>query len=120
MLQGLRTIVYPITDAAEAKRFYSALTGVEPYFDQPFYIGYNVGGYELGLDPNGKPNAAQSASTYWGVANIESAHAKALAIGGKPGSAIQDVGDGIKVATIVDPFGNHVGLIENPHFKLLT
>jgi predicted enzyme related to lactoylglutathione lyase len=108
-----------VTDAAKAKEFYTALTGVEPYFDQPFYIGYNVGGYELGLDPN--PNRSASTDgplTYWGVANIEEGLRHAIAVGGKPHHEIQDVGEGIKLASVLDPFGNVVGLIENPHFKI--
>lgn len=121
MLQGLRTVGYPVTDAAKAKEFYSALTGTEPYFDQPFYIGYNVGGYELGLDPN--PHRSPSGSmegpvAYWGVENIEAAYGRALEIGARPHLPIQDVGDGIKIVSVLDPFGNVVGLIENPNFKL--
>ncbi|MDP4198274.1 MAG: VOC family protein [Bacteroidota bacterium] len=120
MLQGLRTVIYPVSDAAKAKKFYNALTGAEPYFDQPFYIGYNVGGYELGLDPNPKKQASgpmEGPLTYWGVANIEEAYANILAIGARPHLPIQDVGEGIKVASVLDPFGNAVGLIENPGFK---
>ncbi len=118
MLKGLRTVGYPVTDLTQAKAFYTALTGTVPYFDQPFYVGYNVGGFELGLDPNGTPAAAPGGPlAYWGVANIESAHEAAVALGAKPHLPIQDVGDGIKVASVLDPFGNVVGLIENPHFK---
>ena len=119
MLLGLRTIGYPITDISRAKEFYNALTGTTPYFDEPFYIGYNVGGYELGLDPNRTPSATTDGSlTYWGVEKIDAAIEHALAIGATPHLPIQDVGGGIKIASVLDPFGNVVGLIENPHFKL--
>ena len=117
MLKGLRTTVYPITDTAKAKEFYSALAGVKPYFDEPYYIGYNVGGFELGLDPNRKPSTTTAGPiNYWGMDHIATAHAKTLAIGAKPHLPIQDIGDGIKVASVLDPFGNVVGLIENPNF----
>lgn len=49
---GLRTTIYPVTDLAKAKAWYSAVLGVKPYFDEPFYVGFNVGGFELGLDPD--------------------------------------------------------------------
>jgi predicted enzyme related to lactoylglutathione lyase len=121
MLKGLRTIIYPVTDLAQAKEFYSALTGTIPYFDQPFYVGYDVGGYELGLDPNQTPaTSTNGPCTYWGVDIIESALHSVLAIGAKPHTPITDVGDSIKVATVLDPFGNVVGLIENPHFKIIV
>jgi predicted enzyme related to lactoylglutathione lyase len=118
MLKALRTTVYPITDTRQAKDFYTSLTGIEPYFDEPYYIGYNIGGFELGLDPNRKPSTTTDGPiAYWHVDNIANAHAKALDIGAKPHLPIQDVGDGIKVASVLDPFGNVVGLIEDASFK---
>lgn len=51
MLQGLRTVVYGVQDIVAAKAWYREVLGIEPYFDQPFYVGFHVGGYELGLDP---------------------------------------------------------------------
>jgi predicted enzyme related to lactoylglutathione lyase len=120
MFQGLRTVIYPVADVAQAKAWYSAILGQEPYFDQPFYVGYNVGGYELGLDPNADraPSSASGPTTYWGVANIEQALTRLLSLGAVERAAIQDVGDGIRVATVADPYGNSVGIIENPHFSL--
>jgi predicted enzyme related to lactoylglutathione lyase len=120
MFQGLRTVIYPVADAAQAKAWYSAILGQEPYFDQPFYVGYNVGGYELGLDPNADraPSSGTGPTTYWGVANIDQALARLLSLGAVERAAIQDVGDGIKVATVADPYGNSIGIIENPHFSL--
>jgi catechol 2,3-dioxygenase-like lactoylglutathione lyase family enzyme len=118
MLQGLRTVIYPVSDAQKAKEFYTALTGVEPYFDQPYYIGYNVGGFELGLDPNRAVSKSEGGQLgYWHVANIEEAHARALSIGAKKRGDIQEVGEGIKVVAVEDPFGNPIGLIEDPSVK---
>jgi len=120
MLQGLRTVIYGVNDIARAKAWYSQALGAAPYFDEPFYVGFNVGGYELGLDPNTQPNSAENAGVvaYWGVEDIAAEFKRLLEIGGKEHSVVRDVGDGIQVATLIDPFGNIIGLIHNPHFKL--
>lgn len=120
MLQGLRTVIYGVSDIARAKAWYSQALGIAPYFDEPFYVGFNVDGYELGLNPNVPPNSAENAGVvaYWGVEDIATEFKRLLEIGGKEHSAIQDVGDGIQVASFLDPFGNIIGLIHNPHFKL--
>lgn len=117
---GLRTIIYPAPDLDQAKAWYTSILGLEPYFDQPFYVGYNVGGYELGLDPDApsKTRSDAGAVTYWGVPNAQEALARLLSLGATKRSGLQDVGEGIRVATVFDPFGNIFGLIENPHFKL--
>ena len=116
MLQGLRTVIYPTTELAKATAWYTQVVGHAPYFNEPFYVGFNVGGYELGLlpQPSGTPGGVV---TYWGVADIEAEHARLAALGATPHSPITDVGEGIRVATLRDPFGNEFGLIENPHFK---
>lgn len=113
MLQGLRTTIYRVDNLARATAWYRQLLGCAPYFDQPFYVGFNVGGYELGLIPDG-----DGAGTYWGTANIDAEFARAIALGAKVHAPISDVGEGIRVASVKDPFGNIVGLIENPHFKI--
>lgn len=120
MFQGLRTVIYGAPDLSAAKAWYSQILGFAPYFDEPFYVGFNVGGYELGLDPNhaAGTGADAGAVAYWGVANANSAFARLVELGAKELSAVADVGDGIRVATLSDPFGNTFGIIENPHFKL--
>jgi predicted enzyme related to lactoylglutathione lyase len=115
---GLRTTVYHVTDLAKAKAWYSQVLGVAPYFDEPFYVGFNVGGFELGLDPDtseGKPGPG-GAVTYWGVENADRALERLKKLGIEAASPVRDVGGGIRVATVTDPFGNVFGLIENPHF----
>jgi predicted enzyme related to lactoylglutathione lyase len=114
---GLRTVVYAAPDLDALKAWYTNILGFGPYFDQPFYVGFNVGGYELGLDPDA-PVQTGSTVTYWGVANIEAAHEHVLSLGATVHTPITDVGDGIMVATVVDPAGNVLGLIKNPHFSL--
>jgi len=115
---GLRTVIYHVPDLQRAKAWYSSTFGVQPYFDEPFYVGFNIGGFELGLDPDTKgvkPGPGGSVA-YWGVKNVEEAVAHFTRSGASLKSPIQDVGEGIRVATVVDPFGNLMGLIENPHF----
>ena len=114
---GLRTVIYAAPDLSSTKEWYAKALGIEPYFDEPFYVGFNVGGYELGLDPHAQV-ADGSTLTYWGVATIGDAWQHLLKLGATVHSDIQDVGDGIKTAAIRDPFGNVVGLIENPHFSM--
>jgi predicted enzyme related to lactoylglutathione lyase len=91
---------------------------VAPYFDEPFYVGFSIGGYELGLDPDagGAPPGPGGGLAYWGVEAIDPAVAHFVAHGAVVRAAARDVGGGIKVATVADPFGNAIGLIENPHF----
>ena len=117
---GLRTAIYAAPNLNAAKAFYSQLLGRDPYFDQPFYVGFNVGGYELGLDPNAAPMDGQNpgAVVYWGVENCEKSLEKLIALGAKTRENVRDVGESIKVATVFDPFGNVFGIIENPHFSL--
>ena len=119
MFQGLRTVIYRAGDLARAKEWYATLLGFGPYFDQPFYVGFNVGGYELGLDPEAATAAAgDSVVTYWGVADAHASLARLVELGARERDPVRDVGGGILVATVEDPFGNVVGIIENPHFKL--
>jgi len=119
-LLGLRTVIYHVPDIDRAKAWYSSVLGIEPYFDQPFYVGFNVGGFELGLDPDpdsGSPGAGGTAA-YWGVADAAAAHARFVELGAKEHGGVRDVGGDIRVAQLEDPFGNLFGIIENPHFAL--
>jgi predicted enzyme related to lactoylglutathione lyase len=115
MLLGLRTAIYPAPDLARARDWYSELLGIKPYFDQPFYVGFAVGGFELGLLPDGVPGR-QGPQPLWGVANADSAWQRLLALGATALEPVNEVGEGIRVAAVLDPFGNRLGIIENPHF----
>jgi predicted enzyme related to lactoylglutathione lyase len=117
MIQGLRTILYAAPDLEKAKAWYSQVLEREPYFDQPFYVGYEVGGFELGLVPDAKTGAGGTVA-YWGVADADAAFARLLELGATSQEAVNDVGDGIRVGTVLDPFGNAFGIIQNPHFDL--
>ena len=120
MFLGLRTASYYAPDLDAAKAWYSKLLGIEPYFDEPFYVGFNVGGYELGLNPDAEAgfSGLGGGVPYWGVESAEDGYAKLIAAGATSLGPVQDVGGGIKVAVVKDPFGNALGIIENPHFAL--
>ena len=119
MFLGLRTVVYKVGDLDLGKNWYRKALGIAPYFDEPFYVGFQVGGFELGLDPDtskDKPGPG-GVTAYWGVENADKALAHLQEMGAKVHAAVQDVGEGIRVASVSDPFGNVFGIIENPHFK---
>lgn len=115
MILGLRTAIVPTPDLAAGKAWYSAAFETPPYFDEPFYVGFAIGGFELGLIPDGEPGQS-GAQPYWGVADIEAEVARLLAAGAQPGQPVTDVGGGIRVGSVLDPFGNALHLIQNPHF----
>ncbi len=121
MFQGLRTVIYHVDDLAKAKAWYSQALGIKPYFDQPFYVGFNVGGFELGLDPDmSGVSKGSNAVAYWGVKDAAKSYKRMLELGAKKHSEVKDVGDGVRVATVTDPFGNIFGIIENPYFKIAS
>jgi|ERR1041384_7523948 predicted enzyme related to lactoylglutathione lyase len=118
MFKGLRTVVYKVDDIGQAKEWYQKMLGIAPYFDEAFYAGFSVGGYELGLDPDmAGVTRGNNHIAYWGVPNCEDAYASMLEKGAEPHEEPKDVGGGIIVATVKDPFGNIFGIIENPFFK---
>ncbi len=119
MILGLRTFIAHVRpdQLAVAKAWYTQFVGAPPYFDQPFYVGFNVGGFELGVHPEGEPGPGGTVA-YWGTADIAAEVARAASLGATVAQPVQDVGEGIKVATIADPFGNLIGLIQNPHFDV--
>ena len=118
MLQGLRTVIYKVPDLDAAKAWYSRILGVAPYFSEPFYAGFQVGGFELGLDPDmGTAVPGGAIVAYWGVADADAELARMLAQGAQAHEPVTEVGGGIRVAAVKDPFGNVFGVIENPHFS---
>jgi predicted enzyme related to lactoylglutathione lyase len=116
LILGLRTAIYPVSDLNSAKDWYSRVLGLTPYFDQPFYVGFAVGGFELGLLPRGR-SGTSGAQPLWGVENVDEELARFVGLGGVVLEPVTDVGEGIRVAAIRDPFGNRFGLIENPNFR---
>ncbi len=119
-LHGLRTVGYKVADIAKAKEWYTKVLGIAPYFDEPFYVGYNIGGYELGLQPEDGAETPKVANVvaYWGVDDVQEAYEYLISNGATPFEDPMDVGGDIKVATVFDPWGNAFGVIYNPHFAL--
>jgi predicted enzyme related to lactoylglutathione lyase len=118
MLLGPRTVIYKVADLARAKAWYSETFEIAPYFDEPFYVGFNDGGFELGLDPDfatQHPGPGGSVA-YWGVRDLRSVLGDLESRGVVVRNPLEEVGEGILVAAVSDPFGNTIGLIENPHF----
>lgn len=117
--QGLRTTIYKVEDLAAAKNWYARVFGIQPYFDEPFYVGFNIAGYELGLLPASTTGPkTENVLSYWGVADITDAYDKMISQGATELEQPNDVGGGIKVALVKDPWQNVIGLITNPHFQL--
>ena len=119
MLGGLRTVVFHVADLQKAKDWYGRVLEKAPYFDEPFYVGFNVAGYELGLVPlESEPanNRHGGSVTYWAVPDADAALARLLELGATLQEPAMDVGDGIRLGAVLDPFGNALGVIYNPHF----
>lgn len=113
MLQKLRTVIYHVSDLAAAKAWYTAVTGVHPYFDEPFYVGFDINGYELGLDPSMTHiKEGNHTESYWAVENAQAAVDKFVAHGASLVQGVTNVGGPIYVAIVADPFGNHIGFIQ--------
>lgn len=113
MFKKLRTVIYHVSDIAAAKEWYSKATGIPPYFDEPFYVGFDINGYELGLDPDTAHTVAGNQSvSYWAVDDAAAASERLTAIGATLVQPRTNVGGPIHVAVVEDPFGNHIGLIE--------
>ena len=117
---GLHTLGYKVPDLQKAKEWYTKVLGIEPYFDEPFYVGFNVGGYELGLQPveGEQPVLGTNSTTYWGVEDVRKEYTRLLELGATAYEEPADVGGDIVVAGVKDPWGNLFGIIYNPHFKL--
>jgi predicted enzyme related to lactoylglutathione lyase len=112
--QGIKTVLHPVSDLARAKAVYTALLGVEPQHDAPYYVGYDLEGEHVGLVPGGGPQGMTSPVTFWEVPDIEAKLAEVTAAGAKVTEAAHDVGGGRLVATVADPDGNVLGLLQDP------
>jgi len=117
---GLRTTCYKVGDLEKAKAWYSEAFGTAPYFDEAYYVGFNIGGYELGLLPEENPTSdkAEGVVSYWGVNDIENVYKHLLEQGAIEHEKPTNVGGELMVASVKDPWGNIVGFIYNPEFKL--
>jgi predicted enzyme related to lactoylglutathione lyase len=113
MFKKLRTVIYHVNDLPTAKEWYIKATGIQPYFDEPFYVGFNINGFELGLDPDTSTIVAGNQTiSYWQVDDAEKTIDHLLSLKGILIQPKTNVGGDTNVAIVSDPFGNHIGLIE--------
>ena len=110
---GIKTVLHPVADVATAKPLYTALLGIEPQTDEPYYVGYELPGQHVGLLPNGGPQGLTSPVAYWEVADIDAKVAELTAAGATVRDAVQEVGGGRRVATVTDTDGNVLGLLQD-------
>ncbi len=111
--EGIKTVLHPVSDLDAAKAVYAALLGVSPQADAPYYVGFDAAGQHIGLLPGGGPQGMTSPVAYWHVSDIEAKLAEVTAAGAKVKEAARDVGGGRLVATVTDPDGNVLGLIQD-------
>ncbi|MEU6259885.1 VOC family protein [Streptomyces sp. NPDC047043] len=114
MTAGLKTIIYPVKDIARAKALFGALLGVEPYADEPYYVGFKDAGQDVGLDPNGHAKGMTGPVPYWHVEDIRGRLAALVEAGAEVLQDVQDVGGGRLIAFVKDTDGNLVGLLQDP------
>ncbi|HWE66303.1 MAG TPA: VOC family protein [Acidimicrobiales bacterium] len=114
MNEGIKTLVVPVKDIAQAKALYSTLLGVEPYTDEAWYVGFRLGGLEVGLDPNGHRQGMTGPVAYSYVDDIEKTVQSLVEAGAVTNQAATDVGGGMLRALVTDADGNVIGLIQPP------
>ena len=110
--QGAKTLLHPVSDVEKAKAVYAALLGTPPQTDDPYYVGYEAEGQQIGLVPN-RGEGATSPVAYWHVSDIEAKLAEVTAAGATVKEPARDVGGGRLVATVTDPDGNVLGLLQD-------
>jgi predicted enzyme related to lactoylglutathione lyase len=113
MTSGIRTVIYPVKDLAQAKMLYGKLVGVEPYMDEAYYVGFNVAGQDVGLDPHGHSQGMTGPVGYWHVDDIEKSLKALLEAGAEAQQEVKDVGGGKLIASVKDADGNVIGLIQS-------
>jgi predicted enzyme related to lactoylglutathione lyase len=111
--QGIKTVLHPVSDLAKAKEVYTALLGVPPQNEGSYYVGFEAGGQHIGLVPDGGPQGMTSPVAYWHVSDIEAKLAEVTAAGATVQDPAHDVGGGRLVATVTDPDGNVLGLLQD-------
>ena len=114
MSDGIKTIIFPVSDLAAAKAIFTELVGAEPYADAPYYVGYRIGDQEIGLDPNGHKSGMTGPIGYWQVEDVQATLDVLLKSGAETVSEPRDVGGGTLIATVRDADGNVIGLRQSP------
>lgn len=118
LMKGLYTAIQIVPDLEAGIRWYANAFGIEPYFSAPSYVGFNIRGFELGLMPAVEGTVAGPGGTlaYWGVDDAKEAYTRLLGLGARARNELEDVGEGILIGDLLDPWGNVLGIIENPNF----
>ncbi|MCT7373748.1 VOC family protein [Chelativorans salis] len=111
MSHGIKTVVYPVRDIAQAKTLYRELLGVNPHTDQAYYVGFRVGDQEIGLAPSGHETGM---TAYHHVDDIEQSLKSLVAAGGQIQQEAKNVGGGRLIATVKDADDNVIGLLQDP------
>ncbi|MDA8357793.1 MAG: VOC family protein [Actinomycetota bacterium] len=111
--EGIKTVLYPVSDLAKAKAVYSALLGADPQVDSPHYVGFDAEGQHIGLVPAGGPQSPATPVAYWHVEDIEAKLTEVTGAGARVQDPAREVGGGRLVATVTDPDGNPIGLIQD-------
>jgi lactoylglutathione lyase len=112
-MSAVNTLIYPVADLDTAKRVFTALLGAQPHTDQPYYVGYNVDGQELALDPNGHRKGLTGATPFWAVDDLEATVAALVEAGATVTQQPTDVGGGRRTASLADADGNMIGLMQD-------
>jgi len=116
---GLRTVAYEVNDLNRAVAWYTRVFGVEPYANTTGYVGFSIRGFELGLMPERKDSLkGNNVLAYWGVEDVDAEYARLVRLGAQENTPLINVGGGIRLGTVIDPFGNVLGIIYNPIFKV--
>ncbi|MEV0350674.1 VOC family protein [Nonomuraea sp. NPDC050680] len=110
---GIKTVLHPVSDLAKAKAVYAALLGIPPQTDSSYYVGFEAEGQHIGLVPGGGPQDMISPVAYWHVPDIEAKLAEVVAAGAAVKEAAHEVGGGRLVATVIDPDGNVLGILQD-------
>ena len=113
MSHGIKTIIIPVRDLTAAKVLYGTVLGVEPYADEPYYVGFRVADLEFGLDPNGHAKGMTGPVVYWRVDDLEANLDALVAAGAQVQQPVQDVGGGRRIVTLTDADGNPIGLLHD-------
>lgn len=112
--EGIKIVLHPVSDLEKAKAVYTALLGLEPQADTPYYVGYDAAGQHIGLVPGGGPQGMTAPVAYWRVADIDATLSEVTGAGATVKEPPRDTGGGRLVATFTDPDGNVLGLVQDP------
>ena len=111
--QGIKTVLHPVSDLDAARTMYTALLGLPPQTDSEYYVGFETEGQQIGLLPGGGQQGMTAPVAYWHVADIEAKLSEVTAAGATLKEPAHDVGGGRLVATVTDPDGNVLGLLQD-------